>query len=420
MQGGGEVSMTDSLKVHLYCLCWNDARMLPFFFRHYDQFVDRYFIFDNGSTDNSLSLLQQHGRVEISHFDVTGDSFVDEERRLGDTIWKGSTADWVIVTDIDEHTYHPDLPDYLRRCRQKGVTAIQSIGYEMVADSFPTGTRPLVDLVTVGARSIGHDRLCIFNPRAITETKFTPGRHRAFPEGRVVWPEYPEVLLLHFKQMGPEYPIIRSAELRQGLKSRDLEKGWGMHYSWSGSQIRRNWQKMKAMSGPVPGLGTLKHIQPADYALQERLLQNSGLIDPVWYVKEYPDINPVELNPMLHFCIHGWREGRRPNFYFDPVWYRQNYPALSAPGQNPLFDYITRGEEADAWPSPHFNTPWYRKTYGLSSSESPLRHYLSKRTLQKLSPLPEFDVAKYCADHPEITRDGQDPFEHYHRQLQHA
>ena len=412
--------MTESLKVHLYCLCWNDARMLPSFFRHYDQFVDRYFIFDNGSTDNSLSLLQQHGRVEISHFDVAGDSFVDEERRLGDTIWKGSRADWVIVTDIDEHTYHPELLKYLRSCKEKGVTAIQSIGYEMVSDAFPTGTRQLTDLVTVGARSTGHDRLCIFNPQAIVETNFTPGRHRAAPEGRVVWPEYPEVLLLHFKQMGPEYPIIRSAELRQGLKSRDLEKGWGVHYSWTGSQIRRNWQKMKAMSGPVPGLGALKHIQPANYALQERILQNSGLIDLDWYVKEYPDINPVELNPMLHFFIHGWKEGRKPNFYFDPVWYRQNYPALASPGQNPLLDYITRGEEADAWPSPHFNTPWYRKTYGLSNSDSPLRHYLSRRTSEQLSPLPEFDVAKYCGDHPDIRNAAQDPFEHYTRELQRA
>jgi hypothetical protein len=412
--------MTSGMKVHLFCLCWNDARMLPFFIRHYDKFVDRYFIFDNGSTDNSLSLLRQHARVDIHHFDVKGDSFVDEERRLGDTIWKGSDAGWVIVTDIDEHVYHPRLLRYLQRCKEDGVTAIQSIGYEMVSDAFPTGTRPLVDTVTEGARSTGHDRLCIFNPQAITETNFTAGRHRAAPEGRVIWAEYPEVLLLHYKQLGPEYPTIRSAELRQGLKSRDLEKGWGMHYSWSASKIRRNWQRMKAMSGPVPGLGTLKHVQPEDYAIQERVVLNSGLVDLDWYVREYPDINPVELNPVLHFCIHGWREGRKPNFYFDPTWYSQKYPALSVAGQNPLFDYITRGEEADAWPSPCFNTPWYRKTYGLSQKDSPLRHYLKMRTSAQVSPLPEFDVEKYCANNPQLTNDGIDPFENYSKEDQHA
>src|SRR5271170_7221525 len=110
----------NGMNVHLYCLCWNDARMLPFFFKHFDKFVDKYFIYDNGSTDDSLSILEKHGSVEISHFDVEGDSFVDEERRLGDTIWKGSNADWVIVTDIDVHTHHPDLLGYLRRCKDQG------------------------------------------------------------------------------------------------------------------------------------------------------------------------------------------------------------------------------------------------------------------------------------------------------------
>ncbi len=240
--------MADQLKVDLYCLCWNDARMLPFFFRHYDSCVDRYFVFDNGSTDQYLSVLQQHGRVEIAHFDVTGDSFVDEERRLSDTIWKGSDADWVNVTDIDEHIYHPELRAYLQRCKSQGVTAIQSMGHEMVSDSFPSGPDPLVDLVTYGARSAGHDRLCIFNPGALTETKYSPGRHRAAPEGEVVWPDYSEVLLLHFKQLGVDYPIARSAELLQGLKARDFEKGWGVHYSWSSDEIQANWQSLKSMS----------------------------------------------------------------------------------------------------------------------------------------------------------------------------
>ena len=27
--------------VHLYTLCWNEAEMLPYFFRHYDPWVDR-------------------------------------------------------------------------------------------------------------------------------------------------------------------------------------------------------------------------------------------------------------------------------------------------------------------------------------------------------------------------------------------
>jgi Glycosyl transferase family 2 len=408
----------DRLRVHLFCLCWNDARMLPFFFRHYDRFVDRYFVYDNGSTDQSIPILKKHRRVELSHFDVTGDSFIDEERRLGDTIWKGSDADWVIVTDIDEHIHHPEILEYLRRCKERGVTAIQTIGYEMISEVFPRDTpgreqRLLNDLVTVGARSEGHDRLCIFDPRAITETNFNPGRHKASPQGRVVWPKYSEILLLHFKQLGVDYAAVRSAELKQGLRPRDVEQGWGFQYSWSTAEIRANWENLKALSGPVPGLGSLKHVQPVDYCREERCIRLSGLLDQEWYLANYPDVESSGGDPLLHFCIHGWKEGRKPNFYFDPEWYCLNYPNLSEEGRNPLFDYVAQGEEADAWPSPYFNTPWYRQKHGLSRSDSPLRHYLLTRKSGNLTPIPGFDVAAYCQSHPEILAAGEDPFESY-------
>jgi hypothetical protein len=404
--------------IHLYCLCWNDARMLPYFFRHYDRIVDKYFVFDNGSTDASLSMLENHERVEITPFEVPGDSFVEEERRLGDTIWRHSNADWVIITDIDEHIYHPYLIDYLRRCKERNITAIQSIGYEMVSDTFPSAAEPLTELVVMGVRSGGHDRLCIFNPKAVTATNFGPGRHKAKPEGRIVWPEYPEALLLHYKQLGKQYLVARSAELRRGLRSRDLQSSWGVHYTWSAAKIAANWRKMKKASGPVPGLGTLKHMEPAKYFEEERILRQSGLVDQEWYLVAYPDVESAGADPVVHFCVHGWKEGRRPNFYFDPEWYCANYPELHTDGRNPLYEYVVAGERKSAWPSPLFNTGWYRVEHGLSEGESPLRHYLRRRLKGLVSPLPEFDVVGYCQSHPEILTAGDDPFENYCKQNQ--
>lgn len=403
----------NGLNVHLYCLCWNDARTLPFFFMHYDKFVDKYIVYDNGSTDDSLKMLEEHGDVEIVHFDVEGDSFVDEERRLGDTMWQGSDADWVIVTDIDELAYRPDMLGYLESCRQKGVTAIQTIGYEMVSDDFPPLERPLTDSVTLGVRSLGRDRLLIFDPRAITETNYTPGRHEADPKGRVVWPDYPEVLLLHFKQLGPDYPVIRSAELKKGLKSGDIENNWGFHYAWSAAKIRKTWRELRDARLPVPGLGTLSHLEPAQFGEEERVVRQSGLVDEPWYLKKYPDIAEANIDPMLHFCAHGWKEGRQPNFYFDAHWYCGTYPHFSTKGRNPLFDYVTRGEKEDAFPSMHFNTSWYRSKYDLSATESPLRHYLLHKASGKVSPNPGFQASSYCRKHPEIRKAKEDPFEVY-------
>ena len=51
--------------IDLYTRCWNDAAMLGFFFRHYDALVQRYIVFDDGSTDASLDILASNPKVEI-------------------------------------------------------------------------------------------------------------------------------------------------------------------------------------------------------------------------------------------------------------------------------------------------------------------------------------------------------------------
>jgi hypothetical protein len=387
--------------------------MLPFFFQHYDSIVDRYFVFDNGSTDGSLTLLANHGRVEVSHFDVRGDSFVEEERQLGNSMWRNSKADWVIVTDIDEHLYHPDLRGYLKRCTKDRITAIESRGFEMVAESFPSGTEPLVEQVTMGTRSIGHNRLCIFNPKAIKETNFNAGRHKAEPKGRVKWPELREVLLLHYKQLGAGYLVERSAELRTGLRPGDLANNWGVHYTWRAEEIIAGWQTLKESAEPVPGLGILKHVEPAKYFEDEYIVNRSGLFLSDWYLEAYPDVQWAGVPPFAHYCSHGWREGRRPNFYFDPEWYCKTYPQLVDADSNPLVSFILKGEKEDAMPSRNFDTAWYRKTHDLGEGESPLGHFLERRTSGLVSPLPDFDAADYCASHPEVLEAGKDPFEDY-------
>ncbi len=100
--------------------------MLDFFFRHYDPWVDRYVIYDDGSTDATLSVLAARPDVEIRRFErIHPLSFVESARAWQNSAWKEarSRAAWVVVTAIDEHIYHPAMPDYLVRCKTAGVTA---------------------------------------------------------------------------------------------------------------------------------------------------------------------------------------------------------------------------------------------------------------------------------------------------------
>ena len=60
-----------------------------------------------------------------------------------------------------------------------------------------------------------------------------------------------------------------------------------------------------------------------------------------------------------------------------------------------------------------FNTAWYRKTYGISSGELALADYLARRRDGVVSPMPEFDIAYYAKNNPDVIAAKIDPFEHF-------
>jgi hypothetical protein len=233
--------------VHLFAQCWNDEWMLPFFFRHYDSWVDHYFIYDDRSTDGSLSLLKDHRNVTISPFErTTGESFVLSEQALSNECWKQSRgkADWVIVTDIDEHLFHPDGRDYLARCRSEHITLIPALGYQMISENPPTPEQTLCRTYTVGAPWVQMMKPSIFNPEAVTDMNFSHGRHTASPTGRIKIPQSDEMLLFHYKYMGLEHTHLRHQQLRTGLGQQDLQQGWGHKYLWSIEELRTDWKKV--------------------------------------------------------------------------------------------------------------------------------------------------------------------------------
>ena len=340
--------------VHLHCLCWNEAAIIPHFLRHYDGLVSRFFVHDNGSTDGSVALLQADPRVTLASFAVTGDSFALEEQRRSDRMWQCSRgrADWVIVVDMDEFLFHPDLPAYLRCCRTKGISAIRAIGYDMIADDMPAGGPPLHQVVTRGVRSLGYDKPCIFDPQAIAETRFSIGRHGATPAGRVVWPERPQVALLHFKYMGAEYSDTRNRVLRGGLKPRDHEMGWGGGYLRSAAQTGAHHRRLREAAAPVPGL---PGGPPAEtLGAEEATIRASARFDAAWYLARNPDVARNGYDPAAHYGCFGWLEGRLPNPGFSPAdylryveldaaWYLARYPDVQAAGLDAATHFVQHG-----------------------------------------------------------------------------
>jgi hypothetical protein len=218
--------------------------MLPFFFLHYDKLVERYIIYDDGSSDNSLEILRLNPKVELRPTPCSDPgSRVASQLTLLETCWRESrgVADWVIVTDIDEHLYHPDMYGYLTRCRAQGITIVPALGYQMLSHQFPEHETLLCNSLSRGACDSLYSKLSIFSPNEIDATNYTAGRHTAAPTGRIVLPARDEVLLLHYRYLDFERVRKRYQVLSTRHFKADNAMGWGSQYSWSSEQLREAW-----------------------------------------------------------------------------------------------------------------------------------------------------------------------------------
>ena len=222
--------------------------MLPYFFRHYDSLVDRYFIDDNGSTDRSRDVLAANRKVVLGEFHITGGSFVQAAAAHYNQCWKQSRglADWVIVVNVDEHVYHADLRAYLGACTANGVSIIRPQGYNMVADGWPSSRKPLWKTVQHGMRDPIWDKPQVFDPNRIAEINFQVGRHSASPTGEVLFPRTERARMLHYKYLGADYLLRRHAELGSRFPAADFERGWGYQYRWDAQRNVEELERVRA------------------------------------------------------------------------------------------------------------------------------------------------------------------------------
>lgn len=100
-------------------------------------------------------------------------------------------------------------------------------------------------------------------------------------------------------------------------------------------------KKLLAAVVPLRLRGRLRRLH-GDHAIA------AGAFDAAFYLRTYPDVAEVGVDPLDHFMTYGWREGRDPSPDFSVAAYLDAFPEVASSGVNPFVHYLTSGRPTAA------------------------------------------------------------------------
>ncbi len=86
-----------------------------------------------------------------------------------------------------------------------------------------------------------------------------------------------------------------------------------------------------------PNKQTLKNIKGF------RSIKKNNLFDEEFYLSNYKDVKASGMNPIIHYIIYGYKEGKDPNKDFDGVYYSHKYGDALSSKLSPLVHYSLYG-----------------------------------------------------------------------------
>jgi glycosyltransferase involved in cell wall biosynthesis len=194
--------------IEIFTFTYNDEDLLPFFLNYYAPLVDRITFMDSGSTDKTLSIIKKYSLCFNVRVLQTGLTWWDWDtgHMIRCNIWKGSSYDLIMLPDVDEIFYRPDLREYLD-ATDFGIYQLE--GWQMVSKDFPKPKTDLID-INKGERVKLYDKFSIFKPTA--KIKMTSNHEIASTTESL---SKGQIKLLHYKFVGVEFLLKRAEAIKR-------------------------------------------------------------------------------------------------------------------------------------------------------------------------------------------------------------
>jgi hypothetical protein len=228
--------MINKQSIEVYCICYNEEKILPYFLEHYSKFVDKITIYDNHSTDNSINIITEFMinnsfNIEIINYETNNTLNDGVYLQIKNNCWKNSQHDYVIVCDIDEFLYFDNF--------ESDIDIITTVGYEMVGDINFNYSKPLIEEISEGVQNDSYSKTILFNPKIVKEINYQPGCHFCAPVGNISKHinNDDNYKLLHYKNINLEYVIDKHQKYKERLSTYNKINGFGFHYNNTPYQI---------------------------------------------------------------------------------------------------------------------------------------------------------------------------------------
>ena len=106
-----------------------------------------------------------------------------------------------------------------------------------------------------------------------------------------------------------------------------------------------------------------------------RIIASSGLFNQAYYLENYEDVAGSGVDPLEHYCNHGWKEQRNPNKEFNTHYYLGMNPDVAQAMVNPFAHWIQYGQFEQRKTSkvevdPHYDPSAHQPTLIFISHEA--------------------------------------------------
>jgi len=216
------------MNIYCFTICYNEEVILPHFLKHYSEFCDKIFVYDDKSTDKSREIIKSFPKAVL--LDYPYDDEINDEAfaKLKSNCWKEykDECDYVIVCDDDELLYSEDIKKLIED--NKECTVFKPFGYEMVGKETPTPDTDITKVIVDGVRAEHMDKCVLFSTK-LDEINFSPGCHESNPVGDIMFYHNDSLKLLHYKCLSCEYNIKKNNTKSQRISQKNIDRDWGLY-----------------------------------------------------------------------------------------------------------------------------------------------------------------------------------------------